>query len=418
MSLSQYLARYAEPECALLTGLPGHWQQALVIPAYRETPGFLDQDWPENALVILVLNRPDSDPDPSWSLPFQARLGAAAWSEPPLSLHYIDGRKPLLLVDRCDGGPPLPAKQGVGLARKIGADLACALIARGQLHEPWIGCTDADAQWPTGYWQALCQQGVEAARVFPFSHRPEPGQAAWPLRCYELHMLYYVAGLRFAGSPYAWPTIGSCLAINAQHYARVRGYPKRAAGEDFYLLNKLAKVGAVRHCREPVITLSGRPSDRVPFGTGPALTKIASLASAADYGSYHPDAFLYLRALLVTLRDTSHDEAGTRMAVCELPDPRFFDELWQRFGCDAAITHARGNSRTEAQLQRQLMTWFDGFRSLKWLHACREQLPDQPLLHTLTHVNWITLHEKESAPLAHLVHQLQEMLADDTPRGP
>lgn len=416
MSLSQYLARYAEPECGLLTGLPGHWQQALVIPAYRETPDFLDQDWPENGLVILILNRPDSDPDLSWSLPFQARLGPTTWSEPPLSLHYIDGRKPLLLVDRCDGGPPLPAKQGVGLARKIGADLACALIARGQLHEPWIGCTDADAQWPAGYWQALCRQGMDAARVFPFSHRPEPGRAVWPLHCYELHMLYYVAGLRFAGSPYAWPTIGSCLAINAQHYARVRGYPKRAAGEDFYLLNKLAKVGAVRHCREPLITLSGRRSDRVPFGTGPALTKIASLTSAADYCSYHPDAFLYLRALLVTLRDTSHD-AGVRPPLQDLPDPAFFDELWQRFNCDAAIARARSNSRTQAQLQRQLMTWFDGFRSLKWLHACREQLPNQPLLHTLAHVNWITLHKKESATLTELVRQLQKALADDAPRG-
>ncbi len=62
---------------------------------------------------------------------------------------------------------------------------------------------------------------------------------------YELSLRYYVAGMKFARSPYAFHTIGSSMAVSPVHYARVRGFPKREAGEDFYLLNKLAKLGSV-----------------------------------------------------------------------------------------------------------------------------------------------------------------------------
>ena len=62
---------------------------------------------------------------------------------------------------------------------------------------------------------------------------------------YELRLHHYVLGLEYAGSPYAYHTLGSCLAVKADAYAQVRGFPKRAGAEDFYLLNKLAKLGAM-----------------------------------------------------------------------------------------------------------------------------------------------------------------------------
>ena len=167
----------------------------------------------------------------------------------------------VLLIDRCIEGRPLPRRQGVGLARKIGTDVAAALFARDNLASPWIGSTDADATPPAGYWQALHDQAPEvAACVFPFTHPCGPGETAWPIRCYEFHQLYYVTGLRHAGSPYAWPTVGSCLAIHAEAYAKVRGFPRRDGGEDFYLLNKIAKVGGVRHLPAPTMRLSARAS--------------------------------------------------------------------------------------------------------------------------------------------------------------
>ena len=62
----------------------------------------------------------------------------------------------------------------------------------------------------------------------------------------NLSLRYYVAGMKYARSHLThFHTIGSTMAVRASYYAKVRGFPKREAGEDFYLLNKLAKVGTV-----------------------------------------------------------------------------------------------------------------------------------------------------------------------------
>ena len=125
-------------------------------------------------------------------------------------------------------------------------------------------------------------------------------------RLYEYSLRYYVAGLSFAHSPYAFHTIGSTIAVNAAHYAKVRGFPRRQAGEDFYLLNKLAKVGAIMQLGaetdcEP-IDIAARLSDRVPFGTGAAVGKIMELEDPArEFLLYHPSVFGLLRSWLGSL---------------------------------------------------------------------------------------------------------------------
>ena len=64
-------------------------------------------------------------------------------------------------------------------------------------------------------------------------------------------MSYYVAGLAMAGSRYAHHSLGSTIAVHAKTYAAVRGYPKRSAGEDFYLLNKICKLAPVERLAGP-----------------------------------------------------------------------------------------------------------------------------------------------------------------------
>ena len=112
--------------------------------------------------------------------------------------------------------------------------------------------------------------------------------------------------MKYARSPYAFHTIGSTMAVNAFHYAKVRGFPRRQAGEDFYLLNKLAKVGAIRQLSEETecesIDIAARLSDRVPFGTGAATGKIMELEDPArEYLFYHPAVFGLLRGWLGSL---------------------------------------------------------------------------------------------------------------------
>ncbi len=67
----------------------------------------------------------------------------------------------VIVVDRVSAPWRLNPKQGVGLARKIGTDLALALIEQGRIHSPWILQTDADVY--TIGWQK--RGGVAAAAV-------------------------------------------------------------------------------------------------------------------------------------------------------------------------------------------------------------------------------------------------------------
>ena len=132
-------------------------------------------------------------------------------------------------------------------SREGNYDEALALIAGGLVQNPWIRCTDADVEVPSDYFTAIAEIPADAsAAIAPFVHVPEgDANQQEAMRLYDAYLQDYVDGLSRAGSSYAFHTIGSLISVQARHYAMVRGVPKRAAGEDFYLLNKLAKVGRV-----------------------------------------------------------------------------------------------------------------------------------------------------------------------------
>jgi hypothetical protein len=86
-------------------------------------------------------------------------------------------------------------------------------------------------------------------------------------------MRYYRNALKYAGFPHAMYTIGSCFAVLASAYIAVGGMNRRQAGEDFYFLHKLVQYGNVGNIVSTKVYPSSRISDRVPFGTGPALKR-------------------------------------------------------------------------------------------------------------------------------------------------
>ncbi len=50
------------------------------------------------------------------------------------------------------------------------------------------------------------------------------------------------------------------------------------------------------------------------------------------------------------------------------------EDLLQELGLEDALAHSRRQSRTEEQFMRQFHQWFDAFRTLKYLHALRDNL--------------------------------------------
>ena len=384
-AIDQYLERHAEPEVLQLQGFSGHFQQGLIIPVYRETTAILERFSAFAAanpatLLVLVLNRPESDSDSAWCQHFFARPQPPQWqsSNAQLQLHALANQSGLLLVDRCLRHPAIPDKQGVGLARKIGADILCSLIASKRIISPWIFNTDADAHLPAAYFGAVTDLPKHTAgAIYPFEHSFDNLQLdPLPTLLYEFSLHYYVAGLRWAGSPYAYQTLGSIIAIHYQAYARVRGFPKRCGAEDFYLLNKAAKTGAIITLEKPLITIEARESSRVPFGTGPAVKALSAMAQPLAMPVYHPECFLYLKVFLVALEYSAATGKwilpASSNSDAQSLDHQLLQAIASKMGIEQALVHANRQGKDQPGRQRHLQQWFDGFKTLKLIHQLRD----------------------------------------------
>jgi hypothetical protein len=427
--VDKYLAQYAEPGTAAVEAIPAGepWQQVVVIPVCNESTEILRPLPPGSgrSLMILVVNEADNAADhvsvanQSFAAELHSRFRMCWQSDTAGGLtlfHDPASSRDILLADRFSKGLRIPPKGGVGQARKTGADLAACFIRQRRVCSPWIHCTDADVRLPQRYF--TCTDGLDgnpaaetAALVYPFRHRLAeisehanlPGddrqdshlqRVMQVTGLYEYSLRYYVAGLSFASSPYAFHTIGSTMAVNATHYAKVRGFPRRQAGEDFYLLNKLAKVGSIRQLGaetdcEP-IDIAARLSDRVPFGTGAATCRIMALEDPArEFLLYHPIIFGLLRSWLSSLPLFWQSRNGE---IGDVLSQRYAAKLDHGFsnhsaenlqalidgledsGAAEALQHAFRQSADAAQFKRQMHTWFDAFRTLKLVHHLREHV--------------------------------------------
>ena len=413
-AVQKYLSGYAEPEAKnldkfldkILDSTPENpapsiptYQYCLVIPAFQESYQDLINAWgqlPENTLIILVLNSHLNE-DISTITLFEEFQSRSTTQHLAANLHLLtrDTDKDVLLVDRCHSENLVPKAQGVGLARKIGADIALALIAKGIIVEPRISLTDADVRLPEDYFTPTMAPD-EAALVYPFVHRASD-ELADAIQRYEIAMLYYVAGLKWSGSHYGFTTIGSLITVNPEHYAKVRGFPKRDAAEDFYLLNKLAKTGTIRSIQTPVIEIEARRSTRVPFGTGPALTRIIE-GGIEQYRFYHPMAYQELRTFLDSF-SALWSASNVRDLYRSSP---FIDRYCEESEFYSAIESRKAKIKSKRVFDKFLIDWFDGFRTLKFIHQMREHYPSVAI-ENITDAPFIAEH--------HSLTELREQLA-------
>ncbi|HKO49249.1 MAG TPA: hypothetical protein VJV79_16060 [Polyangiaceae bacterium] len=396
---AKYFARYAEPEALLAREFSERYLAALVVPVCGEAPSLLDgfqsalSRATERVLLVLVVNASDAS---SASIHVEnqrllAHLEATFPARRPFTGEGVATRgwlaraesHDLLWLDRASPGARLPARQGVGMARKLGGDLAASLWARGLLGCPLIASSDADVTLPVDYFQQLTKPVSEskpsAAWLWPYRHRAG-GDAAIDAATvlYEISLRYYVLGLAAAGSSYAYQTVGSTLAVHAAAYSSVRGVPKREAAEDFYLLDKLAKVGPLRRPSVQPLEIRARASERVPFGTGRRSREIAGeLAVGRQFELYSPRIFQALAAVLQGLDDfaRSAEVAALERAIERgVPDiAQAVQQVLSGLGAFAALVSAAGQAPTGAVLRRRIHTWFDSLRTLRFVHGLRDR---------------------------------------------
>lgn len=341
---------------------------ALVIPALAEAdtlPATLqslatnDPDLLERTLVIVVVNqradapavlRDDNDKTLCWlsSQPFL-----------PLQLAWIDA---------AGSGLELPAGQGVGLARKIGFD--AALLRLNWNNDPFLISLDADTLVDPDYLTALFRHFAtvqQSGAVLPFRH-----QAATDLveeeaiRAYELYLRSYRFGLETAGSPYAYHSIGSAFACRAQGYLAAGGMNCRLAGEDFYFLQQLNKVGGVAALQGTLVHPASRCSERVPFGTGRIVAQ-SQQGKQPAYRLVTAQAFAQLQAWLQVVATQTDGAADDLLKRAQQLSPELATFLAGRDFATAWVRLQR-NHASSSQRLRAFHHWFDALRTRQLLN--------------------------------------------------
>ena len=403
MSVEGYLLKYAEPEASLASGLLGSWKHAVVVPCCDELDGIgpllasLDRAAAQAggaSLVVMVVNGRENAAAKVHDT--NRRLLESIGGS---GLHKHSSSLALFVIDRASPGLRLPSSQGVGLARKIGCDLITALHHGGKVASRWIWTTDGDVEVPEDYFTTIPVDSDAIAFNLPFVHveLASHPRAATAIRLYDLSLRYYVEGLRFAGSPYAYHSIGSAMVVRSDAYAKVRGFPRRQAAEDFHLLSKLAKIGEVATGSGEPLRVQGRVSDRVPFGTGAAVSRLVEEEDPeASFLLYDPRSFaelgIWLRALDGFAQHRDLDALWKEIRATSGLGPGVMERVSAELKVPAALQRAAGASSRDLVVARHLCTWFDALKTLRFIHLVRDyQWPKVPWRDALGEASFMDL---------------------------
>lgn len=271
----------------------------------------------------------------------------------------------------------LPAKHaGVGLARKIGMDLAVEYFLRKNNPRGIIVSLDADCTVSENYFegiaQAYKQNGKLCATVQNFHHRIEGGnpEIETAARQYERYIRYFKSALRYTGFPHYHHTIGSAFSVSADAYARVGGMGRQQGGEDFYFLQKVFYLGDVIDLEDVFVYPMARFSNRIPFGTGPALQKIIAEADG-QMKVYSMRSFEWLKQFF-DMKDHFFKKPPSSIAeqLLRLPKPMHDFLLQNETLTD--IDDCNRNSATPEAYRKRFFHHFNAFRIIKclnYLHA-------------------------------------------------
>ena len=271
---------------------------------------------------------------------------------------------------------------GAGMARKIGMDEVIRRFNSINRHDGVIISTDADCLFSPNYLQqielAFSRKSCFAATL-NFKHRVEEMadlKQRLGIQLYENYLHYYKKALDFAGFPDSIYTIGSAFAVRADAYVKQGGMNRRQAGEDFYFLNKLTKLGKIVEINDACVYPSARVSDRVPFGTGAAMTKWMNDADDLSL-TYNFAAFLDLKVLFDRV-DSLFRIASVAEFISSLPPS--VREYLESLNFSEKLDEINKYSSNLMSFRKRFFQFFDAFIILRFLNLAHEKYyPEQKL---------------------------------------
>jgi hypothetical protein len=220
---------------------------------------------------------------------------------------------------------------------------------------------------------------LDGATVY-FEHPlegPFPARVYNGIMQYELHLRYFVNALRHLGYPYAYHTVGSAFAVRAAAYAREGGMNRRQGGEDFYFLQKIIRGERFTDLTTTRVIPSPRPATRVPFGTGPEVTRFLE-GDKEVFLTYNLQAFLDLGIFFRKVPRLFSREMSASKFYGTLPyslqgylDKEVFLER---------MDEILGNVASPESFLKRFFRWFNTFMVIRYLDSVHPDLfPRKPV---------------------------------------
>ncbi|HAJ98989.1 MAG TPA: hypothetical protein DCM62_03090 [Bacteroidales bacterium] len=222
----------------------------------------------------------------------------------------------LHIIDRASHGLGWIGKShGVGQARKTIMDAIASQVGESDI----IVSLDADTRFGSGYLESVyaifSAYPKALALSNPYYHQLTGDEVLdRAMLRYEIYMRYYAINMWRISSPYCFTALGSAIAIPIWAYKKVGGLTAKKSGEDFYFLQKIRKAGWIAQHNQEVVWPATRYSDRVYFGTGPALIK-GSMGIWNSYPIYDYKLFDTVGKTYDLFAELFHRELETPMSA-------------------------------------------------------------------------------------------------------
>jgi hypothetical protein len=271
----------------------------IALPAMNELenlPRFMAdfdaQDYAGNIFLFVCVNQPEA----WWNDP--EKMAICLNNAGSLVFFANHPNKRVTVIDRSSKGRGWIGRQhGVGFARRE----VMQAIANVAKDTDIMISLDADTGFRKNYFSTvvdtLCANPKAVALSVPYYHNLAGNEAAdRAILRYEIYMRCYAINLIRIGSPYAFTALGSAIALTVKIYKSIGGITPKLSGEDFYFLQKLRKKGKVLTRNTEKVYPAARFSNRVYFGTGPAIIKGAA-GNWSGYPVYHHTWFDDVRKL-------------------------------------------------------------------------------------------------------------------------
>ena len=330
----------------------------IALPVINETeylPGILEcllhQNYPDFRVYICV-----NQPDEWWDLVDKKEICEANIAALEM-IKRFDGLD-IVLIDRCSRGKGwFGKKHGVGWARKTLMDE----INRAANETDILVSLDADTTFSENYLTSIARNFSEhrdaVAIAVPYFHKLTGNTMVdRAMLRYEIYMRYYSLNLWRIGSPFSFTALGSAMAFPIWAYRAVGGMTPKMSGEDFYFLQKLRKFGKMIFTNSEKVYPGTRFSDRVYFGTGPAMIK----GHQGDWSSYP----IYSYSYFDEIRETSE---LYHAFLKETTSTTVVDFLREQFKDEDPFQLLRENFKDTTAFVRACHEKVDGLRILQYL---------------------------------------------------